>query len=236
MSCRILVVEDEIGIAEFVVRGLTEEGYQVERAGDGRLGLAMFSSGEWDLAILDWWLPGMEGIDVLREIRRRDRTTPVLFLTARDEVAQRVEALDAGADDYLCKPFDFEEFLARVRALLRRHGQRDSLTLEYADVKADLAAQRATRGGAPLDLTAKEFSLLCLFLRHPGTVLSRTRIVDAVWGERYEGASNTIEVHIKELRRKMEAYGPRLIRTLRGRGYLLEAEPQDSSAAEADAE
>lgn len=223
MSSRILVVEDDPGIADFLVRGLSEEGYQVEHAKDGLMGRVLFEGGGWDLAILDWWLPKLEGIDILRQIRQRDRTTSVLFLTARDDVSQRVEALDAGADDYLCKPFAFEEFLARVRALLRRPAQGDSLTLEYADVKADLASQRAMRGGTSLDLTAKEFSLLCLFLRHPGTVLSRTRIVDAVWGDRYEGASNTIEVHVKELRRKMEAYGPRLILTLRGRGYLMEA-------------
>jgi DNA-binding response OmpR family regulator len=230
MSSRILVVEDDPGIADFLVRGLSEEGYQVEHAMDGLTGRILFEGGGWDLAILDWWLPKLEGIDVLRQARLRDRTTPVLFLTARDDVSQRVEALDAGADDYLCKPFAFEEFLARVRALLRRPAQRDSLTLEYADVKADLASQRATRGGTPLDLTAKEFSLLCLFLRHPGTVLTRTRIVDAVWGDRYEGASNTIEVHIKELRRKMEAYGPRLIRTLRGRGYLMEADASEADS------
>jgi DNA-binding response OmpR family regulator len=230
MSSRILVVEDDPGIADFLVRGLSEEGYQVEHAKDGLTGRILFEGGGWDLAILDWWLPKLEGIDVLRQVRLRDRTTPALFLTARDDVSQRVEALDAGADDYLCKPFAFEEFLARVRALLRRPAQRDSLTLEYADVKADLASQRAMRSGMSLDLTAKEFSLLCLFLRHPGTVLTRTRIVDAVWGDRYEGASNTIEVHIKELRRKMEAYGPRLIRTLRGRGYLMEADaPQADS-------
>lgn len=230
MSSRILIVEDDPGIADFLVRGLSEEGYQVEHAKDGLSGRILAESGGWDLAILDWWLPKLEGIDVLRQMRLRDRTTPVLFLTARDEVAQRVEALDAGADDYLCKPFAFEEFLARVRALLRRPAQRDSLTLEYADVKADLASQRATRNGTPLDLTAKEFSLLCLFLRHPGTVLTRTRIVDAVWGDRYEGASNTIEVHVKELRRKMEAFGPRLIRTVRGRGYLMEADASQADS------
>ena len=127
------------------------------------------------------------------------------------------------ADDYLCKPFAFEELLARVRVLLRRP-QQSSLTLEYRDIRADLAAQRATRGGHPLDLTAREFALLCLFLQHPGTVLSRTRIFDTVWGDQYDGLSNTIEVHVKEIRRKLETCGPRVIQTRRGSGYVLDAE------------
>ena len=172
--------------------------------------------------ILDWWLPGEDGIELLRRFRQRNRTTPVLFLTARDAVSQRVEGLDAGADDYLTKPFAFEELVARVRALLRRHDQPSSLTLEYADIRADLASQRATRADAPLDLTAKEFSLLTLFLRRPGTVFSRTRIYESVWGDQYDGLSNTIEVHVKELRRKLEEFGPRVIQTRRGQGYVLE--------------
>ncbi|WP_437205135.1 response regulator transcription factor [Planctomicrobium sp. SH664] len=224
MSSRILVVEDEPRIADFLVRGLSEEGYRVEHAPDGPAAALMLERGPWDLVLLDWWLPGEDGIEVLKRFRRRDRATPVLFLTARDALSQRVEGLDAGADDYLCKPFAFEELLARVRALLRRPEQRNSLTLEYSDVKADLASQRATRDGHPLDLTAKEFSLLCLFLKHPGTVLSRTRIFDAVWGDQFDGLSNTIEVHVKELRRKLEQYGPRLIQTRRGSGYILQFE------------
>jgi DNA-binding response OmpR family regulator len=226
MSSRILVVEDERRIADFLVRGLSEEGYQVEHAADGRAGAYALEHDSWDLVLLDWWLPGEDGIDLLRRFRAKDRTTPVLFLTARDAVPERVEGLDAGADDYLCKPFAFEELLARVRALLRRPDQKSALALEQLGIRADLASQRATRQGEPLDLTAKEFSLLCLFLRHPGTVLSRTRIFDSVWGEQYDGLSNTIEVHVKELRRKLEAYGPRVIQTRRGRGYVLEAEPE----------
>jgi DNA-binding response OmpR family regulator len=229
MSSRILVIEDEARIADFLVRGLTEEGYQVEHAADGLAGWTALQQGEWDLVLLDWWLPGENGIDVLRRWRQRNRVTPVLFLTARDAVAERVAGLDAGADDYLCKPFAFDELLARVRALLRRPAQANSLLLEYADLKADLGSQRATRADVPLDLTAKEFSLLSLFLRNPGKVLSRTRIFDAVWNEQYDGLSNTLEVHVKELRRKMEAYGPRLIQTRRGRGYVLEPGPSDES-------
>lgn len=231
MSSHILIVEDEPRIADFLVRGLTEEGYQVEHAATGPAGWLALQRGGWDLVVLDWWLPGEEGIQLLKRFRRSDRATPVLFLTARDGVAQRVEGLDAGANDYLCKPFAFEELLARIRALLRRPDQSSTLILEAGDVAADLAGQRASRGGQQLDLTAKEFQLLCLFLRHPHTILSRTRIFDAVWGDQYDGLSNTLEVHVKELRRKLEAFGPRVIHTHRGRGYEFnsssESEPLD---------
>jgi DNA-binding response OmpR family regulator len=229
MSSRILVIEDEARIADFLVRGLREEGYQVEHAADGPSGWIALQHGTWDLVIFDWWLPGEDGISLLRRFRAKDRKTPTLFLTARDGVSERVEGLDAGADDYLCKPFAFEELLARVRALLRRPEQSTSLALDYVDIHADLGSQRATRDGSPLDLTAKEFSLLCLFLRHPGKVLSRTRIFDAVWNEQYDGLSNTLEVHVKELRRKLEAFGPRVIQTRRGRGYVLDASESDEA-------
>ena len=229
MSSRILLIEDEARIADFLVRGLREEGYQVEHAADGPSGWIALQHGTWDLVIFDWWLPGEDGISLLRRFRAKDRKTPTLFLTARDGVSERVEGLDAGADDSLCKPFAFEELLARVRALLRRPEQSTSLALDYVDVHADLGSQRATRDGSPLDLTAKEFSLLCLFLRHPGKVLSRTRIFDAVWNEQYDGLSNTLEVHVKELRRKLEAFGPRVIQTRRGRGYVLDASESDEA-------
>lgn len=229
MSSRILVIEDEARIADFLVRGLREEGYQVEHAADGPSGWIALQHGTWDLVIFDWWLLGEDGISLLRRFRAKDRKTPTLFLTARDGVSERVEGLDAGADDYLCKPFAFEELLARVRALLRRPEQSTSLALDYVDIHADLGSQRATRDGSPLDLTAKEFSLLCLFLRHPGKVLSRTRIFDAVWNEQYDGLSNTLEVHVKELRRKLEAFGPRVIQTRRGRGYVLDASESDEA-------
>lgn len=231
MSSRILVVEDERRIRDFLVRGLREEGYGVEEAADGRTGWLALEQGSWDLVILDWWLPGEDGIELLRRFRVRNRTTPVLFLTARDTISDRVAGLDAGADDYLCKPFAFEELLARVRVMLRRPEQAPGFLLEQLGVRADLASQRATRDGRPLDLTAKEFSLLCLFLRNPKTVLSRTRIFDTVWSDQYDGLSNTIEVHIKELRRKLEAYGPRLIQTRRGRGYVFEPERQPGEEA-----
>ncbi|QDT54119.1 Response regulator MprA [Caulifigura coniformis] len=223
---RILVIEDESRISDFVVRGLSEEGYRVEHAADGVAGWTAMQASQWDLILLDWWLPGEDGIHLLRRFRQKNRSTPVMLLTARDAVPQRVEGLDAGADDYMCKPFSFEELLARVRVLLRRPGQ-DSLTLEYSDIRADLASQRVSRGGQSIDLTAKEFLLLTLFLRNPGVVLSRTRIFDSVWGEQYDGSSNTLEVHIKELRRKLEVNGPRVIQTRRGSGYMLDAAPGD---------
>lgn len=222
MSIRILIVEDEPGISDFLVRGLTEEGYAVAHAEDGRYAWMRLQGETWDLVILDWWLPGEDGLQILQRFRQRNRATPVLFLTARDGVNERVTGLDAGADDYLTKPFAFEELLARVRSLLRRPNQSNSLLLEYQDISIDLAQQRATRGDAALDLTAKELSLLTMFLRHPGRVLSRTRIYETVWDENFDGLSNTLEVHVKDLRRKLEKFGPRVIQTRRGQGYILE--------------
>src|SRR5579884_1436226 len=224
MGIRILVIEDEPPIADFLVRGLREEGFTVEHAADGEAAWHALSGGGWDVVLLDWWLPGPDGLTLLRRLRQTDRTTPVLFLTARDAVPDRVRGLDAGADDYLCKPFAFEELLARVRALARRRDGGGTL-LSHAGVRFDLATQRAEREGHPLDLTAKEQALLLFFLRHPGEVLSRTRIYEHVWDERYDGLSNTLEVHVMELRRKLEAHGPRLIHTLRGRGYLFGEPP-----------
>jgi two-component system copper resistance phosphate regulon response regulator CusR len=148
-------------------------------------------------------------------------TAPVLFLTARDAVSDRVRGLDGGADDYLCKPFAFEELLARIRVLVRRQDRAASTVVCHGDVRVDLATQRVERAGHSLDLTAREYALLVFFLRHPGEVLSRTRIYEQVWDERFDGLSNTLEVHVMEVRRKLEAHGPRLIHTLRNRGYRL---------------
>ena len=221
MGIRILVIEDEADVADYLVRGLREEGFTVEHAADGEGGWHALETGSWDVVLLDWWLPGPDGLTLLRRFRQAGRDTPVLFLTARDAVSDRVRGLDGGADDYLCKPFAFDELLARVRALARRPARGGGTVLRYQDLSVDLATQRTERAGKRLDLTAKEQSLLVLFLRHPGEVLSRTRIYEAVWDERYDGLSNTLEVHIVELRRKLEAHGGRLIHTRRGRGYVF---------------
>ncbi len=219
MGIRILIIEDEDSIADFLVRGLREEGYTVERAADGEEGWHYLKSGSWDVVVLDWWLPGSDGLSLLQRFRQRGQDTPVLFLTARDAVSDRVRGLNSGADDYLCKPFAFEELLARVQALARRPSRSATTQLQHADVTVDLATHRVERAGQRLDLTAKEHALLVFFLRHPEEVLSRTRIYEHVWDERYDGLSNTLEVHVMELRRKLEAHGPRLIHTLRNRGY-----------------
>jgi two-component system copper resistance phosphate regulon response regulator CusR len=231
MSIRILVIEDEAAIADFVVRGLREEGFTVSHAADGEDAWHALQGGGWDVILLDWWLPGPDGLTLLRRFRQAGHTTPVLFLTARDAVSDRVRGLDNGADDYLCKPFAFEELLARVRALSRRPERGTGTVLSHGDVRVDLATHRVERAGHRLDLTAKEEALLVLFLRHPGEVLSRTRIYEQVWDERYDGLSNTLEVHVMELRRKLEAHGPRLIHTFRGRGYQFGEPPTAKDAS-----
>jgi two-component system copper resistance phosphate regulon response regulator CusR len=220
MVIRILVVEDEAEIADFLVRGLREEGFTVEHAGDGDVAWQALQ-GAWDLVLLDWWLPGQDGLTLLRRYRQQGRDTPVLFLTARDAVSDRVQGLDSGADDYLCKPFAIAELLARVRARTRRQGRGTGTPLSHQDVRLDLVTYRAERAGHLLDLTAKEHALLVFFLRYPGEVLSRMRIYEHVWAERYDGLSNTLEVHVMELRRKLETHGPRLIHTVRRRGYVF---------------
>jgi len=221
MGIRILVIEDEESIADFLVRGLREEGFTVERAADGQDGWHALQTAAWDVVLLDWWLPATDGLSLLRRFRQAGRTTPVLFLTARDAVSDRVRGLDSGADDYLCKPFAFSELLARVRALARRQDHGTGTVLSFADVTMDLATHRVQRADKRLDLTAKEYALLLFFLRHPGEVLTRTRIYEQVWEESYDGLSNTLEVHLVELRRKLEEHGSRLIHTLRGQGYVF---------------
>jgi DNA-binding response OmpR family regulator len=221
MKRRLLIVEDDAAIADFLVRGLKEEGYSVHPAVDGDEAECCLSAESWDLILLDCWLPRVDGISVLRRYRQSGGSAPVLLLTARDAVADRVHGLDSGADDYLCKPFAFAELLARIRSLLRRNHARVTPLLTYSDLAFDLTAQRVSRGGACLDLTTKEKSLLAMFMRSPNRVLSRECIYESVWQEAYDRESNTLEVHIMELRRKLEANGPRLIFTVRGRGYLL---------------
>jgi DNA-binding response OmpR family regulator len=229
---RILVVEDDASLARSIVDGLSDEGFAVAHAADGDAAREALRGRDWDLVILDWWLPGHDGLEVLMGHRREGGTTPVLFLTARDAVSDRVRGLDGGADDYLCKPFAFEELLARARALIRRGRPVELSTLSYRDVRVDLAEQKAERAGHPLDLTAKEFALLVFFLRHPEEVLSRSRIYGHVWGEVFDFVSNTLDVHVMALRRALEAWGPRLIQTVRGRGYSLGEPPPPAAGGE----
>lgn len=224
MGIRVLVIEDEDEFADFVVRGLREEGFTAERAADAGTAWAALQSGGWDVILLDRGLAGDDGLDLLTRYRDSGAAIPVLMLTARDAIPDRVAGLDAGADDYLPKPFAFDELLARVRALARRPAVATGTVLTHADVRVDLATHRAERAGHRLDLTAKEYALLVFFLRHPGQVLTRTRIYEHVWDERYDGISNTLEVHVKDLRRKLEEHGPRLIHTLRNRGYRFSVE------------
>ena len=224
MGLRILVIEDEPAIADFLVRGLREEGFTVVHAADGESGLYALSAGGWDVVLLDWWLPRHDGLKVLKRYRASGGVSPVLFLTARDAVSDRVRGLDGGADDYLCKPFSFDELLARVRALTRRPVREVASVFRFDDVSVDPVTHRIERAGHRLELTAKEEALLVFFLRHAGEVLSKTRIYEQVWDENFDGISNTLEVHVMELRRKLEAHGPRLIHTLRGRGYVLRHE------------
>ena len=221
MGVRILVVEDDDEIADYLVRGLREEGYAVERAADGGDGWHWLKTGTWDLVLLDWWLPGTDGLTLLKQYRQIDSVTPVVMLTAKDGVSDRVRGLDSGANDYLCKPFAFEELLARIRAAIRRPDRGGGAVMTQNDVRIDLATHRVERAGHRLDLTAREYALLVFFVRHPNEVLSRTRIYEGVWDERYDGISNTLEVHVMELRRKLETYGNRIIHTLRSRGYLF---------------
>jgi DNA-binding response OmpR family regulator len=230
MACSILIIEDDVEFAQFVITGLVEEGFCVEHAVDGNQGRGMLHSQPWDLVLLDWSLPRQDGLSLLRGFRQSGFQAPVIFLTARDEVDDRVNGLDSGADDYLCKPFAFAELLARVRALIRRREQPSSLLLVHADVSVDLVAHRAQRAGVALDLTSKELALLSFFLRHPNRVVAREQIYENVWDGDFDTSSNTLEVHLKELRRKLETLGPRLIHNRRGVGYFLGTPPLGRSS------
>ena len=221
MRERILVIEDEERILQFLQRGLTYEGYRVDTAGDGPSGLARAREHPPDLVVLDWMLPGLDGLEVCRRLRSAG-SVPILMLTARDAVADRVQGLDSGADDYLVKPFEFDELLARIRALLRRARPESVETLSFGDLRLDTGTHQGFRGERPFELTAKEYDLLELFLRHPRQVLTRQVIFDRVWGYDFGGESNIIEVYIRYLRQKTEQGGePRLIHTVRGVGYVL---------------
>jgi two-component system, OmpR family, response regulator MprA len=223
---KILVVDDERAVRESLRRALELEGYEVQLAADGAEAIEQLgSNGQADAVVLDVLMPGIDGLEVCRYLRRAGNTTPVLMLTARDAVGDRVAGLDAGADDYLVKPFALEELLARVRALLRRGTPGPDEVLRFADVELSPSRREVTRGGEPVYLTRTEFNLLELFLRNPRQVLTRSVIFERVWGYDFGFASNSLDVYIGYLRRKTEAVGkPRLIHTVRGVGYALREE------------
>lgn len=230
MSSRILVVDDDPKITSFLRRGLVLEGYDVTVCNSGIDALRLVAEQVPDLIILDIMMPGVDGLEVCRRIRHAGEAVPIMMLTARDTVADRVKGLDTGADDYLVKPFALEELTARVRALLRRNKagapaeepEARPGVLRYADLELDTASREAKRGGRPVELTAKEFELLALFLNHPRQVLTRDKLMEKVWGYDYTGESNVLEVYVGYLRQKLEAGGePRVIQTVRGVGYVL---------------
>ena len=220
---QLLVVEDDPKTASFLKRGFSEAGFVVSVAADGIEGMRLIEAGKFELIVLDIMLPGMNGIQLLTWLRERGVQTPVLILTARDAVADRVAGLEIGADDYLVKPFAFSELLARARTILRRPPVREPATLRVADLELDLAGHRATRAGQRLDLTAREFVLLSLLVRRAGEVLTRTMIAQSVWDMNFQGETNVVDVSVRRLRSKVDDPFPKkLLRTVRGVGYVLE--------------
>lgn len=225
---KILIVEDEAKTGDYLKLGLTEAGYVVDLARDGVDGLHLGRTGEYDLAILDVMLPGIDGWQVLQGLRKSGQDTPILFLTARESVEDRIKGLELGADDYLVKPFAFAELLARVRTLLRRGIKvREPVTMHAADLELDLMRRRVVRGGTKIDLTAKEFSLLELLIRRQGEVLPRSLIASQVWDMNFDSDTNVVEVAIRRLRSKIDdGFEQKLVRTVRGMGYVLDANPE----------
>jgi two-component system, OmpR family, copper resistance phosphate regulon response regulator CusR len=222
-SVKILIVEDEIKTGDYLQLGLQEAGFSVDLVRDGTDGLHLALTGDYDLMILDVMLPSLNGWQVLERMRYKGHELPVLFLTARDQVEDRVKGLELGADDYLVKPFAFSELLARVRTLLRRRRSREPDVLRMADMELDRLRRRASRAGRRIDLTAKEFALLELLLRRQGEVLPRSLIASQVWDMNFDSDSNVVEVAMRRLRAKVDdPFEPKLIHTVRGMGYVLE--------------
>ncbi|HVM71628.1 MAG TPA: response regulator transcription factor [Anaerolineales bacterium] len=225
MNERILIIEDDPAILKVLQRGLAYEGYTVDVATDGRTGLNLAHDHHPDLVILDWMLPGMDGLEVCRRLRLQGGL-PILMLTAKDTIQDRVQGLDAGADDYIVKPFNLDELTARIRALFRRTQVERNQVYQFADLTMDSDSRQVTRGKRLVPLTAKEYELLELFLRHPRQVLTREVIFDRVWGYDFGGESNVLEVYIRYLRQKLEMENePRLIHTVRSVGYVLRENP-----------
>lgn len=222
MAARILIVEDEVKLARFIELELKYEGYEVTMATDGFAGLTQARESMPDLLILDWMLPGISGLEICRRLRQTGSTVPVILLTAKDEISDRVAGLDAGADDYVVKPFSIEELFARVRAQLRRTQEEETDLLQFGDLKLNTTTREVYRRDRAIELTAKEFELLRYLLNHSRQVLTRDQILERVWGYDFMGDSNIIEVYVRYLRLKLEAEGePRLIQTVRGVGYVL---------------
>ncbi len=225
-SMKVLVVEDDQKTASYLKAGLSQHGFVVDLARDGDEAIAIAREMHYDIVILDVMLPGRDGWSVISEVRRADRNLPVLFLTAKDGIDNRVRGLELGADDYLVKPFAFSELLARIRAITRRGPQRQVEILRIADLEIDLTAHKATRDGVRLDLSPKEFALLSLLVRRRGEVLSRTVIAEQIWDMNFDPSTNVVDVHVRRLRAKMDDPFPdKLIHTVRGIGYVLDVVP-----------
>jgi heavy metal response regulator len=219
---RILLIEDEKKIAHFIRRGMKEEGYSVDVANDGENGYFLASTEEYDLIVLDIMLPKMDGMTVCRNLRGDNVSTPILMLSAKDMVSDKVKGLDAGANDYLTKPFAFEEFLARIRALLRKTESKHVTRLVIDDLELDMLTHKVTRAGKDIELTAKEFSLLEYMMKNEGVIVTRTMISEHVWDMNFDTYTNVIDVFISYLRNKIDAgFEKKLIQTVRGRGYIL---------------
>lgn len=219
---RILVIEDEVKIAQFIKRGLKEEGYAVDVAADGEEGHFILSSNEYDVIILDLMLPKMDGLTLCRALRKEGNQTPIIILTAKDTVKDKVKGLDAGADDYLPKPFAFEELLARLRVLLRKKDSRTQTQLKVEDLTLDLLTHKVTRGTREIELTVKEYSLLEYLMRNAGNIVTRTMISEHVWDINFDTFTNVIDVYINYLRNKIDSgFENKMIHTVRGKGYLL---------------
>ncbi|MDB6131962.1 MAG: transcriptional regulator [Verrucomicrobiales bacterium] len=218
---RLLLIEDDRKLSALLARGLREEGFAVDTADEGGEGAWQAAENDYDAIVLDVMLPGMDGFQVLEKLRSKGRRTPVLMLTARGGLADRVRGLNSGADDYLKKPFDFEELLARVHALLRRSSPEPDVRLRADDVLLDPHARTVTRGGHAVGLTAKEFAILEYLLRHKGRVISRTTLTEHAWDENFDAMSNVVDVTVYRLREKLHARGPALVHTVRGSGYVI---------------
>lgn len=227
---RVLIIEDDEKTARAIASGLESAGFSATSAHTGEEGFSLLNAGPFDAVVLDWMLPGRDGIEILRTLRARGSKTPVLLLTARDAVEDRVLGLESGADDYLVKPFAFAELLARIRSLLRRASPAEALKKAAADLLVDLEARRVSRAGKPIELTPREFELLAYLLRQPGQVVTREMLARDVWGEanRITPLDNVIDVHIAHLRRKVnEGHASRLIHTVRGVGFVLREEARE---------